>query len=117
MRFCAILAIFFWASSAFAQNASLVEEEESVLVLVEDGSLLPEESCSKRTRIENSTSKVMDELVAYGITDEHATEFTDWLLMDVVLTAVYSMNDSDPVMCFPPDRADEMGVRLGNMIA
>jgi len=89
-------------------------ETDTVLVEVEDGSYLPESSCVEKNSFVNSTESVMEDLTSFGITDEHAEEFTDWIVLDVVKSVV---NNSDERECFPPNRTEEMGTRLGNMIA
>lgn len=87
---------------------------DTILVEVEDGSYLPESSCVEKHSFVNGTEDVIDDLESFGITDEHAKEFTDWIVMDVVKSVV---NSSGELECFPPNRTDEMGTRLGNMIA
>ncbi len=75
-------------------------------------------TCVKRELLLDEIEVVIDEFVAFGITDEHATEFMDWIVNDVVESSTMKENDSETEMeCFPSSRINEMGTRLGKMIA
>lgn len=75
-------------------------------------------TCVKREILLDEIERVIDELVAFGITDDHATDFMDWIVNDVIVRRKIIGNETESEEeCFPLNRIDEMGTRLGKIIA
>lgn len=68
--------------------------------------------CRNKFDIEAGSNAMIGDLVAFGITHDHATSFAYWIVEDVIVPVV-----NMDAMCFPPERTDEMGTRLGNLIS
>lgn len=108
---CAFVVVLLRFSAA--EDESHNQDESNSMIPVVDGRMMPSNMCVKDDILTDATEKMNDDLVSFGITDKHAMEFSDWILSDVVIAT----NSSEDILCFPPDRTDEMGTRLGNIIS
>lgn len=102
---------------------SSAHDSNSVSIPITEGENSEQEAshqsaCVKKQVLLDEMEAVIDEFVAFGITDEHATEFMDWIVNEVVESKTMKENGEEiEAECFPPERIDEMGTRLGKMIA